>query len=309
MSTIQEQLRKAVIVIPKTSLVLQEFLALLTGIKPVLLHEITPSDLELIKTNFPNLNIVCHDKVLWGRTMSIGAISKNQLLAERVTDLYHSGEGNDSDIKMIGKLLGYPQCCVNNYLSYMRQGFHHDFSLITHETYQSSKKFNFLVNNLLNFSTRVSNEGVGNFTQYYQLNKNSGISIPVHYFQFIFHIPCSYDCSESIQIGEQIRFLLKKYAPKIEEEVEHTLSKPILFFDLFELIIFDGYVENGILRYNKILPPLFSVNKGLLDNIKNGNRIIVSDQEIKVFKNDLCLFTYKKKNIRDGFIIDFSKSD
>jgi len=90
MSTIQEQLRKAVIVIPKTSLVLQEFLALLTGIKPVLLHEITPSDLELIKTNFPNLNIVCHDKVLWGRTMSIGAISKNQLLAERVTDLYHS---------------------------------------------------------------------------------------------------------------------------------------------------------------------------------------------------------------------------
>jgi len=210
---------------------------------------------------------------------------------------------------MIGKLLGYPQCCVNNYLSYMRQGFHHDFSLITHETYQSSKKFNFLVNNLLNFSTRVSNEGAGDLMQYYQLNKNPSSSIPGHYFQFISHIPCSYDCPESIQIGGQIDLLLKKYAPKIEKEVKYTLSKPILFFDLFELIIFDGYVENGILEYNKILPPIFPVNKELLDNIKNGNRIAVSDREIKVFKNTLCLFTYRKKNIRDGFIIDFSKSD
>lgn len=208
---------------------------------------------------------------------------------------------------MLGDLLGYPKCCVESHLRYCGQSKQLDSPLITYQAYKSSKKCNFLVNNLLNFSTRVGDKKSNDFLHYLQLNKN--LPIPYRYFQFISHDPCRYDCQESIKIGKEIDSLLKEYAPKVEKIVKYTLSKPILFFDLFKLVIFEGYLKEGVLYYQKIIPPFFLVDNSLMEKIESGNRIIVDNKKIEILKDDSTLFVYQKKSEADGFILDFSESN
>jgi len=301
---IDKQLKKAVFIIPKTHLVPQEFLALIAGIKPVILHALSPDEIKLIKTNFSEVKIAYNDKNIFDipqKDLLTCALSKNELLSKKTLNTYFlDGKGV---FKLMGELLSYPKCCVENYIKYFDLHQQWDSSLITYQAYKASKKFNFLVNNLLNFNTRISNKDFNNFQRYQSLNKN----FPILYSQFISHIPCRYDCPESIKIGQEIDSLLKEYAPNIEEIVRYTLSKPILFFDLFKLIIFDGYVKEGVLYYQKIIPPFFLIDNSLMDTLKSGNQIMVNDKEIKIFKDNLLLFTYQKKNVRDGFILDFSE--
>jgi len=44
-----------------------------------------------------------------------------------------------------------------------------------------------------------------------------------------------------------------------------------------------------------------------MEKIKKGNKIIVADSKIEIFKDNSNLFTYQKKNEADGFILDFSE--
>ena len=56
----------------------------------------------------------------------------------------------------------------------------------------------------------------------------------------------------------------------MEEVARRTLSKPILFLDLFKWVIFDGKVKKETLRYKKIIPPFSIVDELLIDKIKKG---------------------------------------
>lgn len=300
---ISNQLKKATNLIPRTNLVLQEFLAVLAEKKPVMIYVVKSDEIKLIKNNFPQINIVCHNQIIGNKKVLICALSKDKSLAKKAINIFCSKNGGD--FKLLGDLMGYPKCCVESHLRYCGESKQLDLSLITYQAYKSSKKGNFLVNNLLNFSTRVGDKDPNDFLQYLELNKN--ITIPYRYFQFISHDPCKYDCQESIKIGKEINSLLKEYAPKIEKIVKYTLSKPILFFDLFKLIIFDGYLKKGILYYKKIIPPFFLIDDLLMEKIKSGNRIIVDNKKIEILKEDSTLFIYQKKSEVDGFILDFSE--
>ena len=297
------QLKKAVNLIPKTGLVLQEFLAVLGDKKPVMIYTFQPEDIKLIKNNFPQISIACHNQIIGNKKACLCALSKDKSLAKKAINIFCLKEGGD--FKLLGDLMGYPRCCVENHLRHCEQGKELDFALITHQAHKASKKCNFLINNLLNFSTRVGNKESSDFLHYLQLNKNMPISY--RYFQFISHNPCRYNCQKSIKIAKEIDSLLKKYAPETEKIVKHTLSKPILFFDLFKLIIFKGYLKNGVLHYQKIIPPFFLIDNSLMEKIKRGNKITVDNNKIEILKDDSILFVYQKKNEADGFILDFSE--
>ena len=299
-----KQFKKAVIIVPKTNLILQEFLAVSGGEKPVLTVVFNnKSEKDLIKSNFPELAVICHYRIVDGKKENICAISKSKSLATETVDYIYKGKEHN----LIGQLLGYPECCIKNHLYFFQRNLQHCSPIVTYQSYQNSKQFNFLTNNLLNFSTRISNEGdYKKFRRYYGLNKD--FPIPLKYLQFISHIPCSYNCQESIKLGKEIDNLLKKYIPKVEQIVRYTLSKPILFFDLFKLVIFDGYFKNGVLDYKKVIPPFFLLDNLLMEKIKNGNRITASKEKIMIFRNNLKLFSYRKKNKRDGFILNFSEN-
>jgi hypothetical protein len=302
---LSKQLKKTIIIVPKTNLILQEFLAVLAGRKPVLtLVFSNKSEKDLIKSNFPELAIICHYRIVDGKKENICAISKNKSLAAKTVNCIYKGKEHN----LIGQLLGYPECCIKNHSYFFQRNLQHSSPIVTYQSYQNSKQFNFLTNNLLNFSTRISNkEDFEKLRRYYGLNKN--FPIPLKYLQFISHIPCSYNCRESIKLGKEVDGLLKKYIPNVEKIVRYTLSKPILFFDIFKLVIFDGYFEKGVLYYKKVIPPFFLLDNLLMKKIKDGNKIIVNKQKITIFKDNLKLFSYQKKNKTDGFILNFSENE
>ena len=302
--TISEELKKAVEFVPETSLVLSEFLAVIAGKKPVLAMTFHDKlQIRLIKSNFPDLAVFCSKRV-WkvGKQQEVCAISRDKSLAKQAAEYLNLG------IEEQGQLLGYPKCCVKKHQYFSARGLALNSSLVTYQSYQNTKKCNFLTNNLFNFCSRLGakKENFELLNKYHHLYYKK-FPIPPWNLQFISHIPCSYDCKESIKIGKEIDSLLKEYAPKIEKIVKYTLSKPILFFDLFKLVIFDGYLKKGILYYKKIIPPFFLIDDLLMEKIKSGNRIIVDNKKIEILKDDSTLFIYQKKSEVDGFILDFSE--
>jgi len=303
--TISKQLEKATKLIPKTNLILQEFLAVMAGRKQVMITNFnSKSEEELIKSNFPELAIIYGKKNIAGAQRDICIISRNRSLAEKTMKCFCKG-GN---YNLMGQFLDYPKCCINKYLYFSYHNQEYEFPLVTYKTCQNTKRYSFLTNNLFNFTSKIKTEkDFKKQAQYFTLNKD--FPIPLFYLQFISHIPCSYDCKESIKIGKKIDSLLKKYAPETEKLVKYTLSKPVLFFDLFKLIVFDGYFKNNVLHYSKIIPPFFLVDNSLMKKIKKGNKIIVDKEEIKIFKDNLKIFFYKKKNKMNGFILNFGEKE
>jgi len=301
--TISEELKKAVKLVPETSLVLQEFLAVIAGKKPVLAVTFSDkSQRELIKSNFPNLNVCCSKKPCFG-SQQVCAISRNKSLARQTAEYL------SADTREQGRLLGYPECCVKQHADFSMRGLGLNAPLVVYESYKNSKKCNFLTNNLLNFYSRLGKEKK-NFeclNKYYYLNRDFPVSL--WNLQFISHTPCSYDCKESIKMGKEVQKLLKKYAPDVEKVISYTLSKPVLFFDLFKWIIFEGKVKESTLFYKRIIPPISLVESSFFDIIKKGNKIIVDKNKVEILRDNLSLYLYSKKNKQDGFILDFNKKE
>ncbi|MCX6737235.1 MAG: hypothetical protein NTX26_00625 [Candidatus Parcubacteria bacterium] len=302
MITTREKLKTAVAIVPQTRLILQEFLALIVGIKPVINFSLYPNEIKLVKKNFPDLHIICQDKTIWNRSINICSISYNKSLARKTTEVF-CGHTNRSNL--MGELLGYPKCCVTKWQNYVRADQNQNAPLVVYQTCKATSKFSPFTNNLLNFSARVGTKDTKDFIRCGPLNRH--LAIPFHFYQFISHVPCRYDCPESIKMGKEIDSLMREYAPGMEKVIKYTLSKPVLFFDLFKLVIFDGYIKTGVLHYKKIIPPNFLVSKSMLEKLKVGNNLIVNDKQIKILKDDIVLFIYKKKNEADGLILDFGE--
>jgi hypothetical protein len=296
------QIVKAIVLLPKTNLILPEFLALLTDIKPVITHNLNQNEARLIKDNFPELYIACRILFMGEKRLPLCALSKNKSFAEKTIDLFCTKK---IDMELIGKLLGYPQCCVRSYLKFINNNQQYNSSFVTYKAYKNSQKYSYYCNNLLNFSSRVDDSKISNY-QHYELNNNP--PFPLRYFQYISHIPCQYDCPKSIRIGKETSALLQKYIPKVEKTIKNTLSRPILFFDIFKLIIFDGDLRKGVLHYQKVLPPFFLIDSTLMDFINNGNQIVINKNKITIMKNNSTLYVYRKKSETDGFILNFRSS-
>ncbi len=298
-----QELKKKLLVVSKTGVILQEILAVIAGTKPCFIMDLNEKRKRIIIREFPELSIECKQKIIVNRKITVCVLSKKKEIAKEAINFFTVARCN---LQKTGELLGYPKCCIKSHFHFVKHGLQHYSPVVTYQSYQNSKQFNFLTNNILNFSTRLyTKEDYKKLDQYFLLNKRS--PIPLTYLQFISHIPCSYNCQESIKIGKEIDALLKKYVPQIEKVVKYTLSKPILFFDLFKWIILDGYVRENILFYKKIIPPVSPTDFLLFSKIIRGNKIIIREKTIEIFKDNLSIYSYFKKDKKDGFILDFKE--
>jgi len=300
---ISQQLKKAALIIPKVGVIPQEFMAVIADIKPCFIRNLNKKESKLIIDKFPELSIEQAEGIGMENCYEITyGISKKRQIAKRVINSFLT----EKNMAKTGKLLGYPECCVRNHFYFVRHNMQYQHPKIVYQAYKKSKKHSFLTNNLFNFTSRLhGKEDFRKQKRYFSLNKN--FPLPLHQLQFIPHIPCSYDCQESIKIGRKIHSLLKEYTPKIEKVVTYTLSKPVLFFDLFKWVIFEGYVKKNTLFYKKVIPPISLIDSSLLDRIKEGNRILADDNKIEILKDNLLFYSYSKKDKTDGFILDFKE--
>lgn len=104
---------------------------------------------------------------------------------------------------------------------------------------------------------------------------------------------------------EENKVVIEKTCSSHRKKINYTLAKPILFFDLFNLIVFDGYFQDNTIYYSQIVQPFFPLADPFVKWAKKGDRIIVTDDKITIYNKEKKLFTYKKKNNRDGFVLDF----
>jgi hypothetical protein len=119
------------------------------------------------------------------------------------------------------------------------------------------------------------------------------------------HIPCSFDCKESIEIGKKTLELLEMNVPDFAKGVVNVIKKPVLYFDSFRWVVFDGTARGNRLFYKGIASVDSLIEKSLLDKLSKGNELEVTDKHINIIMSGDLLFKMVKKDRYNGVLIGF----
>jgi hypothetical protein len=194
-----------------------------------------------------------------------------------------------------GKMLGYPECCIDAFIKNLKDG--KDFILLAKENTKSN--FSYYCNNLFNYDSKLSSHNV---KIYYD-------KLPIldryNYCYLIRHMPCSYDCSKSIALGKKTLELMNDDNPAFANAVVNALKNVVLYFDYFNWVVLKGRIINGAVIYSEVLSYESLISKTIIKKIKQGDRIIIIDKLMLIFKNNKNIFEIKNKSI--GVILDFTK--
>ncbi|NIO20610.1 MAG: hypothetical protein GTN76_07700 [Candidatus Aenigmarchaeota archaeon] len=288
---------------------IQEWLALKHGIKPLLRTVIQPDDVK-------NIEKLCREDGLFyivkpfsqlyltkfDSPVNVIYISKNKDLLERAYQSEKSGSGSLGARKIVGELLGYPSCCVEFYSEFFSQPYLKDTKFsIPIKTYSKTQgKPSFLVNNIFKLESRLSSKGLEEY------QKNPDFADRVSHLFLISHVPCSYTCKESIKMGREMLDLLEKEEPELAKEIVFRLKRPLLYFDDFNWLIFNGRVNGNTINYTSILPPLSLMPEGLVKKFREGSEVKVGKEFVDIFKNKERVHRIKKKDKDNGILFNFS---
>ncbi len=278
---------------------LQELLAVKHGIKPVLRTVINPK-------NIKNIETLCREDNMFSMTKSFNHLygtkfdsALNVIYISKSKDLLNKAYLSDKsgDRKKLGEVLGYPECCVEFFSGALKDAE----SPFPVKTYlKTNGKPSFLVNNVFKLESRLSSSGVE------KIQKNPDFANRISHLFLISHIPCSYNCRESIKIGREMLVLLKREEPELAKEIASTLKKPLLFFDDLNWVIFDGKVNGKIIDYTSIWPPLSLMPENLINKFREGDKVKVGKEYVEIFRDGEIIHRIKKKHKYDGILLDFS---
>lgn len=202
------------------------------------------------------------------------AISSNLKTAE---GLLKSFPGKD--FEKTGRLLGYPECCARRYVKDLpEQATAYDILMRT------KGPLSWYLNNVFNPQTRpVMSDRKKDMPKLRKI-ENANIKDGTYQLYLISHFPCSYNCERSIKIGKKIFGAIQKNNSSDASLTEEILKKPILFFDAYHWIVFNGTVkENDVLFYSSISSPKSLIAEPVLKKIKMGNKISLKGKEVMVF--------------------------
>ncbi len=200
----------------------------------------------------------------------------------------------------VGTLLGYPGCCSQKYINFRALCIEKDEEFIVRDYYykiaEKSENYNLLINSFFCFYGRANGSDIW---------KTGKIMGDVDLF-LISHIPCSFDCKESISYAQKVHEVVKLV--RGEESAKKTikiLSNPILFFNVFDFIALNGKAEKNSIKYTSIASPQSLVDSSILEKVEMGNVIMVDDKTITILKDDKKIEVIKKNCKEDGFVIPF----
>lgn len=272
-----------------------ESLSLVAGDKEAILVRAKEDLIREVINKFPALAFDSENVETELRWFSI---AKKQKTARDLMDSFIS-----RDTRKVGALLNYPECCTEFYIKHNTGTVGKNLIL---DIVDNSTRFSFYSNNILNYFSRLNAHRQDK--SYSNFEKIISAMDLFPDLQFISHVPCSYDCERSIVIGEKNYKLLKKYDPWMAFKIIAILKNIFLFFDVFNYAILKGYMENGIVYYDKLVEPIMIGNVYLRKRLIGGDNIEIKKEEIIIKKKKTLVGIYRRKNARDGFFIDFSKN-
>jgi hypothetical protein len=90
----------------------------------------------------------------------------------------------------------------------------------------------------------------------------------------------------------------------LAEEMVDTIRRPILYFDYFNWIFFDGLAQNNKICYSKILPIKSLVPFHAIKDLETGGKIKIFDSNIVIYSNNKII--NKIKTEKEAIILNFT---
>jgi len=286
-----------------------DLMAVKWGIKKVTRIEYRKKE-ELVKHandfNLHNLEFVSSNEKLF-ETYSL-YVSRDKKLAQEAKEkdpsykiINQKKTFNEviDDVRSFGRLLSYPDCCVNEYIENVLKNIKITGSRAFRKL---PAKINFLFNNQLDgclFGYRLS-----------------------------FHFPCSFGCRKSLEYLENLFDHIEKNSPETALSLKEYLKKPILVFlnpilsnlyvswDRRQGFVFDGKIDRGDLNYSsafffKTTYPEFreeGANRELLalqKKTKEGDKLVFGKDGFNIYKGKSLLLSWKNKENLRAYLFNF----
>lgn len=126
-------------------------------------------------------------------------------------------------------------------------------------------------------------------------------------FSYIYHMPCSPDCPETIKYADNLRKEIKKRDPEYVDVIDRHLKLPYLCFSEQDIYAFEGSVSGNIIHTKKsyfVGKPRYN---RFNDEFRKADAITVTDKEITAHKNERLLMSISKEKPNKGIIIRFGE--
>jgi len=145
-----------------------------------------------------------------------GSAAEAATLQREYTEAENSPEplGADCFAHRMGRLLGYPDCCIE---AFEKAGPGATVTDLIRGAYRRSRDFSWRLNCL----------------------------DPLSPLNLIPHIPCSFDCKASSRMADSVLSALDGVFPFLDGTARELLGRPVLFLDADRMIAFEGEVDPG----------------------------------------------------------------
>jgi len=170
-------------------------------------------------------------------------------------------ESIKGDNKILGKLYGYPDCCIKMFVKYKMPNHIRSDIEILYNTLSQSR---------------------GNIFSLY-MNRFSP-------YKPVLHLPHSFDCQPSIEIGKYNMELLKEYDIKIYDYVIKQLYGCVLLYKDYILLVDDFLVKKDCVIINSFSEYGYLMNVALIfDGIKKRDIYLKSYNSYRQYWDNLLL--------------------
>jgi len=184
---------------------------------------------------------------------------------------------NFHDVSEFGSHLGYPDCCIqyffekNDWRKYC----------FPYEIFKASLHFDYHCNCFW---------------------KDEGSS-------YIYHMPHTFDCSETIAMVKKIEEEIKKESPETYEEMKQIQQLPILCIREQKYYAFEGKVKSlQELEYTNTYLLGKPEEGDLRPFFAQGNRVVITPRSVDIYHDATLIFSYdtvKTAEIEKPFFIQF----
>lgn len=272
---------------------IQSYLLLKSGGKPCIRFAVPYDDINRIEMNSKKHGLCVLVKkfsTLYGKKCENPLYLAYFSLSRDMARKAYEAEKN-KDRKMFGELLGYPECCVDAFIKNLAN---RDDCILN--AYNNTSTYpRFYCNNLFVYESRMGHQ------QYLVFKKIKKTVLSLKKLFLIRHVPCSFDCKESIAMGRETLGLLKDHNPGSADEIVHALKRQVLYFDIFQFGVFDGILKGNELSYKKIIRDISLLDDSVLEKLRQGDRIRTEEERTLIMKGSETILEIHKK----GQLLDF----
>lgn len=287
-----------------------EFISLALDMRPAVYTSLEDDEKTKIKEIFPEFEIRRELINFGDKDFNLDFVYKK--INDKSVNEKIDGICLNVNNEVIGQILGYPDCCVQNHILKDPSGPNINRPrdpILVSSGFDENKPIPFVMNRFLNFSTRIRGGDIADYYRYLEKNKKhveiQGKNIYFSNIGFISHIPCSADCAGSLSQAEVVAEWMKINMPEMYDYFESALKRPFLYLGApLNFVSFDGIVKDKQIIYSGKSFEGF-LDERLEQAIEEGNRIAVDNDKVIVSRDNETILIHQKENNNDGVIINF----